>query len=137
MRNYPMLRKPRNSDCGIVGEITDSGRITGEKNDCTVRALSEALEIPYLEAYGIMLGFGRKFGKGMHVEPVYDSLGLVKIDRPNMSVARFIKEVAPYGNWIIKIRRHVFAVKNGIIFDTVGSKYHVNRHVLSAWKVKD
>ena len=107
-----------------------------EKNDCTVDALAIALEIDYLQAYGYLLGHGRKYGKGFVVEPVYDNLeGVKKFAKPNMTVGRFISEVACFGNWIIKIQGHAFAVKNGVIFD-IRPEGNINRHVICAWRVK-
>lgn len=121
----------------IVGNITDSGRsqvMPGEKNDCTVRALANALEIPYLEAYGMMLGSGRKFGKGANCSELYGRL-FPTLPCPRMTVARYIQFIAYEGNWIIRIRKHVFAVKDKTILD-INPMWNINRHVLQAWRVK-
>jgi len=113
----------------------DEKEILGEKNDCTVRALMDGLEIPYLEAYGIALGCGRKKGKGANILGYLDSIAIKKYPKPNMSVDSYIRFIAHTGNWIIQIRGHVFAVREGEIRDEY-PKGNLNCHVIQAWRVK-
>jgi hypothetical protein len=89
----------------------------------------------YLEAYGMLLGAGRKARKGFHVRSMYDKMFSVTITEPHMTVERFIKEVACFGNWIIGIRGHVLAVVNSNIHDT-NPTASLRCHVEKAWKVK-
>lgn len=140
MRHYPSNRKPRNSDCGIQGNSTDSGRqqvMPGEKNDCTVRALAEAFEIPYLEAYGMLLVNGRKFKHRFNfirfMRETYPHIQ--EMPKPHMTVANYINTIAHSGNWMILIRGHVFTVKDKVIID-INPLSNLNRHVLIAWRIK-
>ena len=106
-----------------------------EKNDCTVRALANGLEISYLEAYGIMIGLGRRRYKGCNIsEYLTATFGPPKA-RPQMNVENYVKYIAHSGNWIIKVTGHVFAVCDGVIKDTYPSANH-KAHVLESWKVK-
>lgn len=109
-------------------------KLLKEKNDCTVRALANALEIQYIEAYGMMIGAGRKARKGFNSRPLYNSLGQ-RFDRPGMTVANYVKFVIPAGNWIVEIKGHVFAVVNGVVIDEYPNVV-ANCHVISSWKVK-
>lgn len=139
MNNYPLERKRRNSDCGVKGQACDAGRIENgyahEKNDCTVRAYAVAAEIDYKVAHVELFLAGRKVKKGFVVEKFYTEKFGKPMGRPNMSVGKFVSLIAGSGNWIIKIRGHVFAVKEGVIYD-INPAWNLNRHVLMAWKVK-
>jgi len=109
-----------------------------EKNDCTVRALSDSLEISYLEAYGYLIGAGRKRGRGIHSQSLYSSLALTRLDKPNMTVGNFVRFIiGPLGgNWIIQVRGHVFAVVEGEIKDMGNVAANLGRHVVQAWRMK-
>ena len=48
----------------------DEGQPAWEKNDCTVRALSKACNLPYLEAHGLLKMHGRKNRKGTRAPPI-------------------------------------------------------------------
>lgn len=108
--------------------------ILGEKNDCTVRAFADAMGIEYMTAYGMMLGFGRKKGKGFRCDSLYARYA-EPMPRPSMTVANYVKFIAHTGNWIIEIRGHVFAVRNGEIRD-INPSYNLERHVVKAWRMK-
>lgn len=119
-----------------MSHVTISSRPMPEKNDCTVRALEITLEIPYLTAYGMVLGgASRKRNRGVRIEQFYDSMFPTKINEPGATVERFIKEFIPFGRWIVKVRGHVFAVIDGKIHDTY-PLWNLNRHVVCAWRVK-
>lgn len=113
-------------------------RFAGEDNDCTVRALANALGMPYKLAHGILAKAGRKPKHGMVVsdwQPVYERLGL-KLQSVHGSTkgARFVshkynierqqgitlEKLLPrlqQGRYVIKIRGHVLAVVNGKVLD--------------------
>lgn len=137
--SYPFYRKPRNSECGISGIVTDGGRtVHGETRDCTVRAYSIAAEITYEQAWIELSLAGRKPKHGINVTPFFNSKFGNKFDRPHATVGRFINFVCKPagGNWIILMKRHVFTVKDGVIHDLISSDRLINCHVLGAWKVK-
>lgn len=73
--------------------------------------------------------------RGFRVVKFYDSKGWQKFPRPSMTVENYIRYIAHSGNWIIRIRRHVFAVIDGVIYDEM-PEATMKCHVLNAWKVK-
>ena len=98
------------------------GRHVTEARDCTVRALSHVLDMPYSEAHATMAAFGRKPRKGvprMDVIRAYESKGLIYIrrnDRPTL--AQFMREDgAKYKRLVINKTGHVFALINGTQLD--------------------
>lgn len=113
----------------------DERELMGEKNDCTVRAIMEVMEVPYMTAYGIMIGAGRKRGKGtrQNGRDLFDSLSTKSYTRPGMIVENYIKYIAFEGKWIIAIRGHVFAVIDGVVKDQ-WPKGNLNCHVVQAWR---
>ncbi len=109
-----------------------------EKNDCTVRALMDAMEIPYLEAYGMLLAFGRKKGRGIKASvsyEIYGAFAVAKHPRPNMTVENYVRYICHTGNWIVEVRGHVFAVVSGVIRD-INPSANLNCHVLNSWRMK-
>ncbi len=109
-------------------KITDAGRadsIGKERDDCTVRALALCLDIPYMDAYVKMALLGRKKNKGFPFRlPNLGSLAKKFEIRPDLS-CRMLGKALPEmqsGRFIVRIRRHVFAVINGEILDRVPLK---------------
>lgn len=131
-------------------------RFDHEKNDCTVVALSIALNIPYKECHKYLKLKGRKdrqgcwfdsilgikfqlenqlitvFGKTLQVMrfPYYDwerpvigetKWGYEKL-APRKTVKKFLLE-NPNGTYIVKIRGHVFTVKDGVIYNSKNPQY--------------
>lgn len=126
----------KNKHLNIEGKQNTSARFELEKNDCTVRAYAEAFEIPYADAHLKLLIAGRQIRKGAHFESIMKKLHpeIESYPRPHMTVGKFVALFCRRGNWIIKIHRHVFAVKDRVIYDMV-SEANINCHVLSAWFV--
>jgi hypothetical protein len=98
------------------------GRHVTEARDCTVRALSHVLDMPYSEAHATMAAFGRKPRKGVpriDVIRAYASKGLTYIrrdDRPTL--AQFMREDgAKHERLVINKTGHVFALINGMQLD--------------------
>lgn len=103
-----------------VWEISDAGRkeaFPSESNDCTVRAYAIAFDIPYYQAHKELADFGRKNGRGIVLHRFLENKGIT-VTVHKGTVKRFIKEHSE-GVYIVRIRHHVFAVKEGKIFDTV------------------
>lgn len=103
---------------------TDGGREESdhadENQDCTVRALSIISDTPYNQAHSFLAALGRKEGRPfatyLAVGKIYNGKEFDTLRCPHSSVGRYISE-HPTGNYILKISRHVFAVKDGVIFD--------------------
>lgn len=127
----------KNKHLKIEGKQNTSTRFELEKNDCTVRAYAEAFEIPYADAHIKLLLAGRSIRKGVNFDSVMKKLHpeIVSYPRPHMTVGKFIALFCRRGNWIIKIDRHVFCVKDRVIYDAGYPPGNINCHVLSAWFV--
>lgn len=106
----------------------DSSAFAGETNDCSVRAFSLALNIPYAEAHALCAKHGRQYGKGTlwwtshkvawdcDMVPVltYDAYAPRGARYPTL--AQFIKEY-PKGHFYLIRRGHAFALIDGVVHD--------------------
>src|ERR1043165_6455934 len=99
---------------GLPHTYTDSGRegagFSGERADCTVRALAACLGIPYAEAHARLKAQGRKdrcrFTFRLHSE----ALGFELV--PELSGKRLSHVLAeiPSGRFLVRVSKHIFAV---------------------------
>ena len=111
----------------------------GENNDCTVRALSNAMMVPYDVAHDYMRAHGRINNKGVPVFVVnkaYTDIGIEMVGVFGTtilatSISRLHPEVPVYkglslkralkqfnkGKYIFNMRGHVFAVIDGHVVD--------------------
>ena len=118
----------------------DASGFTFEKNDCCVRALSIALGIEYATAHKQLKDFGRQDSKS-----TYNFVGFMQKHIPSLefehrtvnqslgwSIKSFLK-YHPTGTFILRIRHHVFAVINGIAYDTWNPKQ--GSHIMGYWKL--
>jgi hypothetical protein len=109
--------------------------IESESNDCAVRALSIACDIPYHEAHSRFSKVGRKPNKGVSVDMLSRVLG----DRPigsdwlSYTLSRFCA-LKPKGRFLVLKRNHAFAVVNGVVHDW--GKLGGNTKVYSWWEIK-
>ena len=111
-----------------------------QKNDCTVRALAIARNLPYDDAYDILKEAGRKCSRGFDfVGWMSEQSWATKLAFPavkgqrRMSPAQFCRDY-PIGHYILRVSKHVIAVKDGVIFDTFENR--PDRCVYSAWSIK-
>lgn len=110
-----------------------------EENDCAVRALANATGTPYAEAHSMFFDAGRRPNKGTPWSAVYGVYGrfgaLTRYNRNySATVGSFIAE-NPVGTFILSIRRHVFAVRDGVILDTGMCK--PTTALLQTWKMHE
>lgn len=97
-----------------------------EHNDCAVKALAIAAEIPYDEAHALFKRHGRKnrratplniILKATHeIRPNCDFKNIRKPDGRKYT-ARTIGEALPKGNYMVLFRGHIAAMVNGCIED--------------------
>ena len=106
-----------------------------EKDDCVVRAVANAYEIPYDWAHAKLKNLGRVDSK-----PTYNLPHKMKkigykfhIDRPHMTIKTFLKKYKT-GNYIVRIRNHAFAVKNGVLHDSFIPR--LGSHITNVWLIK-
>lgn len=116
--------------------ITDAGRKASgfgfERRDCTVRAFATAFRVSYREAHEHMRSSGRKDRRGFASHGAFRSLSGPSCARTG-SVGRFINR-NPRGRFVLAILGHVFAVIDGVIYDSHDHR-HAARHLKAAWKV--
>lgn len=132
-------------EIGFEKAICSSGeRLLGEKNDCTVRAVSNAFNIPYLEAHNILRVYGNRPDKhGIPFHRFINDAGVKNMflekygmeyfeinTETTASISRFLEQ-KKQGTFIVRVRGHVTTVKEGRIID-MGVK---NWHVKSAWRI--
>ena len=90
-----------------------------EPKDCTVIATQMCLGLSYKEAHEKMAKIGRKPNRGYRYRIAAPILGLeVRTDLVNMTVGTALKSLQS-GRFVIRVKRHVFAVVDGRMFDTV------------------
>lgn len=109
--------------------LTDGGKtssgFTKEKNDCTVRAISIAYQIPYEEAHIKLKDFGRKDGKACFNFAHFMNTKIVttlKVTRSSKqrslgSLQAFCND-HPTGRYVIRIAGHALAIVDGVIHDS-------------------
>jgi hypothetical protein len=97
--------------------LSDGGRgAIVERLDCAVRALATAMDIPYYQAYKVFEHSGRKpRHKSYNTINALNNLGLIII-YDGRTLTAWLKDHS-IGNFIVHKRGHLFAVKNGIVYD--------------------
>ena len=130
-------------------------RPASESNDCTVRALANAYNMPYGLSHRIFSKAGREQGKGVKcsvthatytrlgfeligiygdtVKAKYLSRYVVKIQRNKGITLKNIMPQLQQGRYIVGIRGHVFAVVDGQILD-YGHNY-ANSRVVEVYRL--
>lgn len=123
--------------------LTDAGRAQSkrprQKNDCTVRAIALARNLPYDEAYELLALAGRKCAKGFVLKTwlkeqswaTMISFPAIKGQR-RMNPATFVQNY-PTGRYICKTAKHVFAVIDGVVYDE--GENRPDRCIYTAWKL--
>jgi hypothetical protein len=112
---------------------------TGETNDCAVLALSNACDVAYHRAHDFLAKAGRKPRRGVRVhEIITRKRGVIlghkfTLVRRSGSLARFLRDF-PAGRFVITVRRHCFAVVDGLVHDY--SRQAPGRHICRAWRVQ-
>ena len=124
-----------------------------ETKDCTVRAVSIALDIPYAKAHALLAKAGRPDRDGPRsyiFDAFMEGLGFTKYEYPVrcykvekwygtierracITFKRWLLEHST-GVYVVDMRGHVFAVINGVVHDalTIGPRTVVKGH----WKIK-
>lgn len=103
---------------------SDGTRFPGETRDCTVRAISNAFDVPYEIAHKFMAKNGRKNKHGVPFITIIGTRPRVLFGRriawhkrPKKTIGSFVKSHST-GTYIISLKRHVFVLKDGVIIDT-------------------
>lgn len=117
--------------------LTDGGRaaegFTNEKLDCTVRAVALTRRMSYKAAHELMEAAGRKAGHRFEFAAFMEGQGWARLVAAKGTIRRFVKE-HPEGNYIVRIRGHVFALCGGIALDLWPIADKLNR-ITHVWEV--
>lgn len=128
----------------IVDPRKDAVGFSHEQNDCSVRAIQIALNIPYSEAHHIIkTKTGRRdkgacYGFSSFVEKNIQYIKKLdpkpwKNEEKIGTLSKFIKN-NPTGTWILRKNGHVFTVIDGVVYDSwnPGPKTQIKQ----AWQIK-
>jgi len=124
-----------------------------DKNDCTVRALANAADIPYLVAHRLLEKHGRKLNRGAYFDTLaaaykeagFALVGVYGTTRPALYAAykagvqpkegtTFAKLLPKLqvGEYIVNVCGHAVAVVNGKVLDTFDNK--AGKRVVAVFK---
>jgi hypothetical protein len=116
-----------------------AGSPENERNDCTVRALSISTSQPYHDCYMLLASFGRKPNKGINIKNFFKNnkaiLGHIFKKMPfrkPITLYKFVRQY-PLGTFYVRIRGHVFVVKDGVAIDMMKPKTYCR--ITDAWSV--
>lgn len=108
--------------CKRPEEICRASAAIGERNDCTVRALTVVTGAPYENVHRALAVAGRKPRKGFCLEPflsgdrVLAGTRFEKIEAKAATVSRFAKRF-PRGKFVLIIRGHATTIVDGTVVD--------------------
>lgn len=123
-----------------------SAGLGNESNDCAVRALSHAFNVPYTYAHAAMAAGGRKQCKGTSIITIHqvvtrehngkrgvamETIGIGPGKR-QVSIATFCK-YHPQGSFYCIVRGHAFAVVDGVVHDAFVNK--AGRRIYKAYRI--
>lgn len=122
---------------------SDGGRVASgfgfERNDCVVRAIAHAYEIPYAEAHAKMKALGREDKKPTYymrdkMKNGFEFKHHMNFDgKRTITLKTFLKRKYK-GNYIIRIRGHALAVIDGVLVDSGIPR--LGSHIVDIWHVK-
>lgn len=106
-------------------------------NDCTIRAISLAVELSWEDTYMLLAEYGRKNGITFSEVDFIDEFLCHRYKRfcPNKDV----KTVEDFvnldlsGRWLITMNGHITAVIDGVLYDTFDCS---DRYIWSIYRVK-
>ena len=111
---------------GIDPVLQRGDAYSKERQDCTVHATSIAAQIPYYQAHDLLARFGRSPRHGIRylsfVRDLRERVGAYRIERVHMpetvTLAKFLRDF-PKGRFVVRKSGHVFAVIDGIQYDSL------------------
>lgn len=118
----------------------DQSQRPKSKNDCTVRAYAEAFDLPFDTVYDMFARAGRKPHNGFNIQSILTQhKNVVWFSFPaEKGIKRWTPDQFCFyfdkGTYILRTARHVFAVKDGNIYDT---SPNTGRCVYGAWWIKN
>ena len=110
---------------GIDPVLQRGDAYSNERQDCTVHATSIAAQIPYYQAHDLLARFGRSPRHCIRylsfVRDMRERVGAYRIEIVHMpetvTLAKFLRDF-PKGRFVVRKSGHVFAVIDGIQYDS-------------------
>lgn len=110
-----------------------TGRVVG---DCSIRAISKALDIDWERAYDILSVYGFRMGDMMNADSVWGAVlrmnGFYRKSIPNSCPDCYTAEDFcrdhPYGTYVLGFGGHVATVKDGNLYDSWNSSYEIPQY---------
>jgi hypothetical protein len=126
-------------------ESKDAG-FPKEANDCTVTAFRHAFGLEYGQARAFLYGTGRDYGEGYTFYRLLNGLkaseiaingrrigAIIDLPYKGEGVREFIDNT-PTGIWLIGTRNHIFALVDGVVYDTAMS-YQKNYRIQHIYQI--
>lgn len=128
-----------------VAQVSDK---YGEGNDCTVKAVAIACQIPYEEAHEYLASLGRRKGRGWYhashvrgrrlISGYIDNLKRlgfkhVPVEFQSRTVSQIERELKD-GHYIVQVNGHALALVNGKVEDWSAGRKH---HVKQVWRIEN
>lgn len=111
-------------------------KANGEHNDCSVKAVAIACDVPYKVAHKALEKAGRKPRKGVYpheIQAAIESLGygVAQWQVTAKTASKLgIDPALQKGHFMVFVRGHVAALKDGVVEDwTQGRRHRVNKVV--------
>ena len=114
-----------------------------QKNDCTVRAVADTFGLSYDEVYDNFKLNGRQCSKGFNFSwwLLSSSIAGGRVDKMSFPATKGQRRMNPStfckqynkGKYICRTAKHVFAVIDGIVYDTWEQR--PDRCIYTAWEV--
>lgn len=144
IENHLIIVKPYTFTYPFVKD--DAGRSQSkrprQRNDCTVRALTIACQIPYDEMYDFLADKGRKSWKGFNLKWLEDGMSFFghRVEKTTFQAVKGQKRMNPKtfseqftkGRYVVKVAKHVFAFVDGVSHDTFQERD--DRCIYVAWR---
>lgn len=109
-----------------------------ENNDCTVKAIAIALDIPYAKAWHVTRKAGREFRKGMNMAQIHRAFHLLDKEIVRLTFqgdsVQFMEQ-HPKGAFIFEIEGHIMTYKDGVLHDDTRTWY--DKELYNIWHVMD
>lgn len=113
-------------------EQAKAGRYAGERNDCTVIAVSIACRVPYNKAHAALGSYGRKRGRGANSTQWLGACRYLGCQWEQVNVGTqpngsgwtgcTIGRRFPRGYYLVRFRGHLAAMVNGKVEDWTDGK---------------
>lgn len=108
-----------------------------ETNDCTVKAVAIACDIPYIKAHAVLKEIGRKPGRGLYAHQYHEAIKklgytIKTIQTDAKTISTLPSHLDSSKSYIANVRGHALAVVKGKVEDWSAGRKHRIRNV---WEI--